>query len=107
MKILKMFKAAFSVYYEWDGSQRPSKQLITYTVIFWGSVMTYFFDWKPFDEASVVAVATAVMSLLGSALRIESKGGESVIKPKVREKKTLDDEMKAYERSLMPEFPGE
>ena len=81
-----MVKAAFSVYNEWDGTWRPSKQLIIYTIIFWGSIMTYFFGWEPFDNANVFVVATAIMSLLGSSLRIESKGGESTIKPKVRTK---------------------
>ena len=91
-----MIKAAFLVYNEWDGTWRPSKQLIVYTVIFWGSIMTYFFGWEPFDNTNVVAAATAIMSLLGSGLRIESKGGESFIKPEIRKKV----------KSLMPELPG-
>ena len=100
----KMIKAAFSVYNEWDGTWRPSKQLIVYTVIFWGSIMTYFFGWEPFDNANVVAAATAIMSLLGSGLRIESKGGESLIKPKIRTK--VKRVIEERENTLMPELPG-
>lgn len=95
-KVPGIVKAAFSVYNEWNGTKRASKQLIFYTIMFWGSVMVYFFGWEEFDQADAVAVATAIMALIGSGLRIESKGGESVIKPKVREK-----------ANAMPEPPGD
>lgn len=107
MKLFKLFAGLFLVYNEWTGERRISKQLIVYTITFWGSLMVYFFGWDYFEQADVVATATAAMSLLGSALRVESKGGEAVVKPRVRAGIELKEQMEAIEKSLMPELPGD
>ena len=107
MKIIGILKNLFSVYNQWTGEHRISREMVVSSLMIFSSVWSYFADYALFEGNELAVLATGIFGAIGMVLRVTSKGGESIVKPEVREKKAINDEMKAYEKSLMPELPGE
>ena len=107
MKYLTPIKNLFSVYNEWTGTRRISREMVVSALMIFSSIWSLFADYELFQGNELAVMATGIFGAIGLVLRITSKGGESIIKPVVREKKEINDEAKAYEKSLMPELPGE
>ena len=107
MKYLKPIKNLFSVYNEWTGTHRISREMVVSALMIFSSIWSWFADYELFQGNELAVMATGIFGAIGLVLRVTSKGGESIVKPKVRERKEINDEAKAYEKSLMPELPGE
>ena len=107
MKIIGILKNLFSVYNQWTGAHRVSREMVVSSLMILSSVWSYFADYALFEGNELAVIVTGIFGAIGVVLRVTSKGGESIIKPAVREKKSINDEKAAYEKSLMPELPGE
>jgi len=91
----------FSVYNQWTGEKRMSREMwkaaIVSTVSLAVIVIGFFYD---VSEAQVTAFITWALATVDMYLRVTSKGGEAVIKPKIQAQIEKEE---AVKKSLMPD----
>ena len=100
MKLFKYIKGLFSVYNEWTGTKRVSKEMVGTTVTIAVGLLAMVTDAVVITAQMEVAITMIILGIVGLFFRSTSKGGESVLKPSIREKIK---EIEAEEKTLMPD----
>ena len=101
-------KSLLTVYNQWTGEHRVSREMGKNVIVSIISIAVFVYGAKyGITEAMITSFTTWALSGWDMYLRITSKGGESILKKEVRERKEINDEAKEYEKSLMPDLPSE
>lgn len=82
--IMSSIRGLFSVYSEWNGSHRVSREMVITSLMVVSSIWSYFAEYELFQGNEVAVIGTGIFGAIGLVLRISSKGGESVLKPSVK-----------------------
>ena len=120
MKLFKYIKGLFSVYNEYTDTDRVSREMVGTVVAIGIGVVGLFSDIK-IDGQTAAALTSLVFGAIGLFFRVTSKGGESLVKPSVREKietkKAIKESLeqasiqasdkKDAKNTFMPELPGD
>ena len=114
-RLFNAVRHSLTVYNQWTGEERVSREMRKNVVVAVVSILVFALGFAyEITEAQITAGITWVLSGWDQYLRITSKGGESILKEEVRERKEVNNQAKAYDnwvdrqqqkkkKSLMPD----